>query len=223
MPTIKTENQLREEKVAQMGVQLGELHFLLWKDLTWLHFEWDQFSELFGATSSRIDVMNAAAPRFFWSLERVLWQDILLSLSRLADPTGTGGQQNLTFRRLLSLLPKDGPREQLLSALNEYEQKSLFARDWRHSLFAHRALDHAANPDAHPLKEASRADVISALEAAAQVMNIVELHYQDSTTGYGAAHGQIGGAYDLLYLLDRGLHAREIEEDSEEVWNPRFS
>lgn len=222
MATEKTEAQIRDEKIARMGPELGDVHFLLWKDLTWLHFEWDQYVVLFGTDPTRVDVMNNSAPRFFWSLDRVLWQDVLLSLSRLADPPGTSGQQNLTFLRLVRVLPSDGPRDELERAIATYEKQSKFARDWRHKLFAHRELYHASDPDIHPVPFASRSSVIDALQAAASVMNVVELHYQDSTTAYAMAHESIGGGYDLLYYLDRGLHARENDENRDGFWDPRF-
>jgi hypothetical protein len=222
MATVITEDEIRAAKLAAMGEALGEVHFLLWKDLTWLHFEWDQYAVLFGTDPSRVDVMNAAAPRFFWSLDRVLWQDILLGLSRLGDPPGTGGQRNLTFLRLLRVLPAEGPEDELLRAIDNYEKKSRFAREWRHALFAHRDLGYASDPDVHPLPEASRAGVIDALSAASEVMNVVELHYQESSTAYDMAHEPIGGGYDLLYYLDRGLHARETRGELEPFWDPRF-
>lgn len=222
MTTEKNEDQIRQEKVAQMGQDLGEIHFLLWRDLTWLHFEWDQYFTLFGTNPSRIDVMNKAAPRFFWSLDRVLWQDILLSLSRLGDPAGTGSQKNLTFLRLLRVLPPNGPRSELESAIEEFEKAAKFARDWRHTLLAHRELYHATDPEINSLPHASRESVINALRAAAVVLNVVELHYQKSTTAYDMAHDSIGGAFDLIYLLDRGLHERESDEERDEFWEPRF-
>jgi hypothetical protein len=36
------------------------------------------------------------------------------------------------------------------------------------------------------------------------------------------AHESIGGGYDLLYYLDRGLYAREHDEDQDEFWDARF-
>ena len=223
MPTTQTEADIRAAKIVAMGPDLGDIHYLLWHDLTWLHFEWRQFVELFGIDEARFQIMNDAAPRFFWSLERVLWQDILLGLSRLADPAGTAGQQNLTFRRLLSALPVDGPREEVLSALNEYELRVRFAREWRHALFAHRALNHAAEPEAHPLAHASRAQVIDALQAASTLMNLVELRYQDGTTRYEASFDSIGGATDLLLCLERGLHAQRTDQERDEPWHSQMS
>lgn len=222
MGQVHTEEDVRADKITAMGNELGELHFLLWKDITWLHFEWNQFRELFGTDPSRMEIMNDAAPRFFWSLERVLWQDILLSISRLSDPVGTGGQQNLTLRRLLPALAPNGPRDALVSALDAFELRSKFARDWRHALFAHRALKHASAPDANPLPHASRANVGSALKAASDVMNVIELHYQDATVGYDVVNDPIGGAHDLLLCLDRGLQARAAAEDDDILWEPSF-
>lgn len=222
MTVIRTEDDIRADKLATMGSELGELHFLLWKDVASLHFEWNQYVELFGTHPSRIDVMNAAAPQFFWSLERVLWQDILLSLSRLADPAGTGGQQNLTFRRLLPVLPDGGPRAALVSAVDEYERRSQFARNWRHSLFAHRAYDHASEPDAHPLTHASRASVLAALEAARDLMNLLEVYYQGSPTSYEDSLDPLGGAYDLLTCLDRGVQARLWATQPAGMWRASF-
>ena len=222
MPTSHSEDDVKLAKISAMGAVLGELHFLLWKDLTWLHFEWQQYVELFGFDESRIEIMNESAPRFFWSLDRVLWQDVLLSISRLSDPTASRGQQHLTLRRLLSAVRPDGPVTALREALDSFEHAASFARAWRHSIYAHRALGHATSPEAHPLPSASRESVIEALEAAGRAMNVVELHYEGSTMDYDGVSDPIGGAADLLYYLNRGLDARKADEDDDQPWEPRF-
>jgi hypothetical protein len=216
-----TEDDILNAKIAAMGSELGELHFLLWKDVTWLHFEWQEFRELFGTQESRIDLMNKTAPRFFSSLERVLWQDILLSLSRLIDPPGTGGQQNLTFGRLLPLVTPV-LRDRLVAALNEYEAKAAFAREWRHRRYAHRELSHAANSSANALAPGSRASVEDALASAGTLMNLLELEYQQSTIGYEHAWGSENGALALLEYLALGLQADDERGDLSPR-RPRFT
>lgn len=218
-----SEDAVREEKVAAMGEELGDLHFLLWRDVTWLHLEWRQYRELFGTHQTRIDLMNNTAPRFFWSLERVLWQDILLTLSRFLDPPGTGGQQNLTFLRFPALIKDSGLREQVVAGLDNYEQRAGFARHWRHRRYAHRELTHATDSVANPLATASRGNVEQALSAARDLMNLVEGHYQDSTTAYEHSGDGGGGAQALLWYLDAGLEAAE-ERERNNVWQrPRFT
>jgi hypothetical protein len=221
MPAHRSEDDIRADYRRAMGGELGDVMFLLWHDLTWLYFEWHQYKELFGSYQSRIDIMNESAPRFFWSLDRVLWQDILLSISRLADPPATSGQQNLSFRRLVRLIPSDGPQAEFLKALDTFETDAQFARGWRHTRFAHRDLDHASDSEANPLPFASRASVTKALASASQVLNTLELHYCDSTTGYEYVSDPIGGAPDLLHIIDRGLAARREDEDGNRYWEPR--
>jgi hypothetical protein len=204
-----------------MGDALGELHYLLWQDLAWLFFEWHEYRALYGTDPSRIDLMNSTARRFFWSLNRVLWQDILLGLSRLGDPTGTGGQQNVTFRRLVSLVRVD-LKDSLNASLDVFEAASRFARDGRDKRYAHRSYQHAAAPEVHPLALGSRAQVEEALRAAAATMNVVELAYQNSTTHYDLPGGADGGADSLLYYLDSGHEADTVREATHQHWHPRF-
>lgn len=221
MARSQTEDEVRAAKIEAMGQDLGELHFLLWKDVTWMHFEWHEYRVLFGGDATRIALMNKTAPRFFWSLDRVLWQDILLSLSRLDDPPGTGGQRNLTFRGLLKHV-RPSLRGKLESGLDAYEAKVSFARDWRHRRYAHRDHDHVASPATNPLKRASREQVEGGLEAARAVMNLVELEYQDSTTAYDSGGASISGAESLLYFLDSGAEADDGRRAKHELWRPRY-
>ena len=64
--------------------------------------------------------------------------------------------------------------------------------------------------------------MIEALEAAGDAMNVVELHYEGSTTAYDAVSDPIGGATDMLILLNRGLDARRSAEATDHIWQPRF-
>jgi hypothetical protein len=205
-----------------MGAELGELHFLLWKDLTWLHIEWQEYKELFGKSESRIALMNDTAPQFFVSLDRVLFQDIVLSLSRLSDPPGTGGQQNLTLLRLPSLIRDAALRAQCNAALDDFSLKTQFARNWRHRRFAHRELDHATDAGAHPLAHASRVDIEAALTAARTAMNLLELHFQGNSVAYEYSSGSNGGASALLWFLDAGLEADQLRRAEGRRWRPRY-
>lgn len=171
MSQTSSEADVTAAKHAAMGETLGELHFLLWKDLTWLHFEWHEYRELLAATEERVALMNEVAPRFFWSLDRVLWQDTLLGLSRLGDPPGTGGQRNVTLRRLPPLLTGT-LRGNVNAALESFESRVAFARDWRHKRYAHREEQLAALPQAFAPKTATRLKVEDALDAASEVMNL---------------------------------------------------
>src|SRR5687768_11954076 len=120
-----------------MGPELGQLQYLLWHDVTGLHLKWAEFRELFGTKPSRIDLMNESVPAFFGHLEDVLWSDVLLHLSRLTDPPATGGQQNLTFRRFPQLVARLPIRDAVHAELDNVENTTRFARDWRDRRLAH--------------------------------------------------------------------------------------
>ncbi|MDP3939274.1 MAG: hypothetical protein Q8R92_14215 [Deltaproteobacteria bacterium] len=221
MATSSTQEEVRAAKIAAMGLELGELHFLLWHDVAWLHLKWQEFRELFATSESRIALMNKTAPEFFSNLERVLWQDVLLHLSRLSDPPGTGGQRNVSVRGLTPLVV-GGLRGELNRGLDDFEDKTRFARDWRHRLYAHRDLEHAATPSARPLEPASRAKVEEALASLRWLMNLIEGHYQKGEVAYADATRAGDGAYMLLWYLDSGLEADEKRRGGHGLWRPRF-
>lgn len=52
MASESSEDEVRAEKVRAMGSELGELHFLLRKDLTWLHLEWQQYQDCSRSTTA---------------------------------------------------------------------------------------------------------------------------------------------------------------------------
>ena len=64
-----------KEKIAQ-GQALGEQYSALWQEVAWLHAKWGEYVELFGTKSSRVDLLNEAAPYFFGQLQYTLWSAI---------------------------------------------------------------------------------------------------------------------------------------------------
>jgi hypothetical protein len=207
LASSQTEEEIRADYVATMGPELGELQFLLWHDISWLHIRWAEYRELFGTVPSRVDLMNETAPTFFGHLEGVLWHDIFLDLSRLTDPPATSGQQNLTLRRLPSAVARLPIKDEVHSALDRVEAKARFARDWRDRRLAHRDLEHARDPKAKPLSAASRASVEEVLAAMRDLTQIAEGHFGNTTVAYEHIINAPGGASEMLYHLESGLEA----------------
>jgi hypothetical protein len=219
LASSKTQDEVRAEYRTTMGPQLGELQYLLWHDVTGLHLKWSEFRELFGTKPSRVRLMNEAAPRFFGRLEALLWQDILLHLSRLTDPSGTGrGQQNLTFRQLVPLVTRLPIRDAVHAALDKVESTTRFARDWRDRLLAHRDFKHAQDPTAKPLQPGGRADVETALKAVRELMQIPEDHFRDVKVSYESTTSAPGGAWEMLYHLESGLEAIRARKAERTAW-----
>jgi HEPN superfamily AbiU2-like protein len=179
-------------------------------------------SESCSARSQAADLMNETAPTFFGHLEDVLWNDVLLHLSRLTDPPATGGQQNLTFRRLPQLVARLPIRDAVHTALDRVEGATRFARDWRDRRLAHRDFRHAQDPTVRPLAPASRASVETALRAVRELMQIPEDHFRDTEVAYEQVINAPGGAWEMLYHLESGLDAIRARKAERIIWKPKY-
>ncbi len=212
--TLTTE-QVRAESIAAMGDQLGQLHYDLGNELSWLHIKWAQYRELFGADPAHIALLNETAPFFFGFIQTTLFEDVLLAITRLTDPPGTKGQTNLSLRSLVPLLKPGKLREELQHLLDKLDAKAAFARDWRNRRLAHRDL--ATYRDEHPrtLAPATRQAVESALSAIRAVLNVLENHFLDGPVAYELSIEGPGNAKALLYHLQRSVRA---EQDELERW-----
>jgi hypothetical protein len=137
----------------------------------------------------------------------------MLHVCRLTDPSITGGKKgkaNLTVQNLYELIEDVKLKAKILQLIDASLLKSDFCRDWRNRHLAHRDLDLALGQAAVELPKVTIDQINSALNALAEVLNAVQLHYFDGTTAYDFASPP-HGAQSLLYLLEAGLKARDAE------------
>jgi hypothetical protein len=214
MATEYTAAEAERRYIASMGPALGRQYYLLHNECQWVHFKWAEFVTLFGTNPERIDLLNQSAPQFFRMIQDCLWEDVLLHLCRMTDPTSTRKRkENLTIRNLSDLVVA-GIRPTLNIRVDEVVQKTEFARDGRNRRIAHKDLSIALRTSSTPLAAGSRADVKSALDAVARALNVVEFHYCQAEVAYDGMWGA-EGAESLLYTIRRGLKA-------EAAWRERL-
>lgn len=212
MSTSQTPEEVRQQHLDLMGEELGSLYHALWNELAWLYAKWSEYVEMFGTKSSRIELVNHAAGRFFRMVQDSLWEDALLHVARLTDPPKSKGKDNLTIRRLPQLIHESDAKKMVSELIRVAVDKADFCRDWRNRHIAHKDLGLALKSGAEPLKDASRAKVKEALDSIAEVLNAISAHHMDSTTAFGGV-GNWNGAVSLLYVIDDGLRvARERQE-----------
>lgn len=206
--TERTAAEAKADYVARMGAEVGTTYAELWQDVARINKKWAQYVELFGTSPERIDLLNRAAPSMIRTVQDTLWEDVLLHLARLTDPPRSTGKANLSVHYLASLLVGSPIGVNTQIAADSALAACGFARDWRNRRLAHRDLDLALGQSVLPLVPASRLAVKEALTAIEGVLNVVSLHFLDSTTYF---HLGPGGqdAVSLLYLLREGLQARE--------------
>ncbi|MBE0411740.1 MAG: hypothetical protein IBX69_18590, partial [Anaerolineales bacterium] len=91
-----------QEKYRQvLGPRLGPIYHGLFIEETWLTAKWLEYKKLFAVSPERIDLLNGTSSFFFGVVQEVLWNDILLHLTRITDPPKSAGKQNLSIQQLL--------------------------------------------------------------------------------------------------------------------------
>lgn len=214
MTQDQTPEETKSEDIARRKEEFEKVFHELEREVTWLHTKWGEYVELFGTRPSRIELVNKASPLFFGIIQDALWDDVILSIARLTDPSRTFDKENLTIKKLPELINSESLKTQLEQLIGLTDKAVTFCRDWRNRRLAHRDLELAIDSGNKPLEPASRKKVQDALTSIVNVLNTVTLHYQDSETGFNIPSGP-SGALSLMYVIDDGLRA--AEERSERI------
>lgn len=200
---------IKEKYIEKMGEPLGKLFYALWNEVAWLHFKWKQYFELYAAKSSRIELMNRAAPSFFRLVQDLCFEEIILHLARLTDPPKSCGRDNLTIKLLPEQIKDEIVAPEIQKLIENAVESTQFCRDRRNRHIAHRDLSLALKEGSEPLEQASLEKIGIALSAIVKVMNKVEFRMAGGTTLYSMGFAPYASAVQLLYLIDEGLKSKE--------------
>jgi AbiU2 len=211
MSSHQSAEQAHQQAIDAMGSSLGDLYNALSDELTLRFWRWQQFTALYATKPERLELMNRAAPYFFWIAQAMFWDDALLGIARLTGPARTAGHDNLSFERLPSLVP-NVLASTVTDLVDTLKGRAAFAIEWRNRRIAHHDLALALNRSAAPLPPASREKVDTAHQAMASVLNAVSKHFMDTTTAY---HWDVSvhGAESLLFVVRDGLRRQELRQE----------
>ena len=154
-----------------------------------------------------VEVLNEAAPDFFWMTRDALMENVLLALCRLTDPPSVGKNQNLCIGQLaihpeVAMVPELATQ---VSAFSEVaRQATAFARIRRDKCLAHRDLPHALRVDDNAMSTYTRRDVAAAMCAIAEVLNVIQQHRTGDDVCFGDVSG-FGDSHLLFQHLRAGL------------------
>lgn len=214
MPTSRSNEEVEEEYRQLMGPDLGPLFHALYVELTWTHWRWKQYRELFASGESRIELLNSSAPLFFAIVQTVLFEDTLLSIGRLTGPHSSKGKPNLSIERLPPLIPDEELRRTVLQLVASTKDSAVFAKDWRDRHLAHRDLGLVLGSATRPLETATREGVEASLQSLRELMNVIQVAYTQGEVGY-ELHADVQGAEALLYVIRDGLR---LEAERQQRW-----
>ena len=194
---------------------LQPLWTFLESEVIWLHGRWQIYRQIFGTNPKCIDIINEIARTFFWVLQRVLMNDVQLTLMKFADRPSTFGKDNATLEKLLTeveQLPEPALAQDLRSALIQYRATCAKIKTRRHKDLAHFDLRTQLSDKAVSLPNPSRAEIEEALSELRKFMNLFRVHYEGSYMAYEHFAMQ-DDANTLMYALKESLRYRALQAD----------
>lgn len=207
----QTTEEVKEDIIKKMGTDFGSLFHSLYNEITWLTFKWIEFKELFGSKESRFELMNKAAPFFFYTVQKTLWENLLLGVARITDPPESFKKKNTTLQAIGQHLLDPTFRADFEKDLMEILDECKFCRDWRNRWIAHMDYELGVNRDsAKPLEPATRLKLRLTIEKIHSLYNKISLKYLGSTVAWQVLTSD-RGAISLLHKIEDGIRFDEEE------------
>lgn len=176
-----------------------------------LHLKWLFFLQLYDEKEEIIDLLNESAPMFFGVCQSIFLNDVILSISRLTDPSQTDNKANLTLEQLLDAIDPscNQLKTELKAILSHIKCNSDFARVSRNRRVAHTDLKTYFQEHPEPLPDTTKEKIEEVLFGLRDFINKVELHFLQREIGYehldvlDGANSLIGCLYDAKSYRDQ--------------------
>ncbi len=214
MADIESGPEAKQEHIQVFGPELGSVYHELHNEVVWLHAKWLEYRKLYAKSEKRIALLNETAAFFFFTIEAVLRENILLHIARLTDPPEQGRFKNLTLLRLPKLVADKALADDLQKLVTESLVRCKFARDLRDKRIAHIDFSIAINPEetSKRLPGVNRQKIGDALASFRQIMNKLNEAFCQSTFGFDHFITR-SGADALVCHLAEGVRSDKRRRD----------
>ena len=184
-----------------------------------------EFEQLFGNTV-RVALLNRVGGPLFADLQRILWDDLLLRITRLTDPPKTAGKDNLTIQRMPELLGSGDLPGKVQEQVDVAVHAAAFARSHRNQRISHRDLVYAIGDSELP--STSLSQIRRALDTVYAVLKIVNMALRNTHLSEVVSAGPRAEAFMLRAdsLVDAVLCVEELLCESQEPkpsWHEDFA
>ena len=205
-------DEMRAEYIRAMGAGLGGLFNDLSSDFDWLQHKWREHQVLFGGGAKRIELLNTVASNFFYLLNKMMFEDLMLHLSRLTDRENSRNDQ-LTLGRLAGAIADPALRDQVQKATDQVAERCEFARAWRDHQLAHADRKYVRGEHLSLLPTVDASSVQGALVSINALLDIIISHYSNEGRDLppSAMGGDPWGAESLLHYLEKAIRAENKE------------
>ena len=220
-------DELKNEYTAELGNDFGEAYYLCRAEFNDTVLIWQQYENLFGHNEKKVDFLNEASGWFFYNVERLFFQAVLLGLCRLIDPKVSAGRTkkpNLTIQMFDDLMRTEAQKKEFTSLTKRVFESLQFARERRHGIFAHNDLALKLE-EAKLSEDATRKKVNDAIDAFHAVFEFISLKFMNKNAPVSTVIPPLNDETGLIQRLYYGsLKEKEIRsEENQEIYStPRL-
>jgi hypothetical protein len=166
-----------------------------------LYRKWDFYLGVFGKPEN--DPIIEGLAFALNVIEESVRTDITMAVCRLGDSIKPCGRENLNFRTLAALYPRDVDLKRLVDAFVAACEPVRIHRD---KLVAHSDKVARLTPQQAMIPQIMRKDIDAIMTSAGEIINHVGKRYGDRGFGFGIPGD--GGADGLIYWLKKGWDNR---------------
>lgn len=174
MATNRSGKEVLKHCETVFGKELGTIFYRLNSAWTYAFLKAREYRILF-SNRDNLDLINAVGGRFIGSIQDVLYDDILLQLTRITDKAKMGSNKNITIRMFPDFFEDFEMKKKVCELVKGAVQATEFARHWRNKRIVHIDYEYHMDPESNPLKPASLERVQNALNAIHCLLNEVSL------------------------------------------------
>ena len=153
---------------------MGGIYNRLTRVWTYAYTKTVEYRILF-SNRENLDLINVVGGRFIASIQDVLFNDILLQLTRITDKAEMGSNKNITIQMFPRFFDDLEMKKKVCELVKEADEATEFARNWRNKRIVHIDYEYHIDSESNPLKPASLDKVQNALNAIHRVLHEVSI------------------------------------------------
>lgn len=187
-------DEVLDKYKAELGCDLGEIFWALWKQLVEINHLWNEFHELFG-NKEDVKLLNEIAPNHFNRIQNLFIDSILLRISKLVDnKENFQGHKNASIRHLVDHHNSQCLRDNIDTALKVSKK----IQKIRHKRIAHDDLQ--VNLRKQTLPKITFEEIGNAVQSLNDVMNSISQDLRDTEIAFDVVICS-GGAETFMHFL----------------------
>ena len=173
-------NEIKQKYQDKLGEDFGAIFYGVWNDWLTGLLRLKEYRVLF-TDHDAVKLLNSVSGGpFMWDVQHILWDDLLLHVTRLTDPATTGRRKNLSVQALPPFCGRPGLQAehpklqaQVQALVDQAEEAAEFARPWRNRRISHADLGLAIDSEAESLAPTSLGQVQAAQDAVHAVIGTI--------------------------------------------------